>query len=117
MKSKINKSTLIKTIQKNRDSHRAIFEKAIKAYQKKLEKILLDKLEQVKKGSKIKTYFNLPEPEDHTKDYDRVLQMLEMEVGDTIELEENEFSQFVMDNWVWKNEWVNNTLAYTNIKP
>ena len=114
MKTEVKKDVLIKTIQENRGNHRAIFEKAIKAYQKKLEEILLDKLKRVRKGSKIQMYFSLPQPEDHTKDYDRILQMLNMEIKETIELEENEFSQFVMDDWAWKNEWVSNTLAYTN---
>lgn len=116
MKTEVKKDDLTKTIQKNRDNHKAIFDKAVKAYQKKLEEILLEKLKRVRRGSKIQMFFNLPQPEDHTKDYDRILQMLSMEIGDTIELGEGEFSKFVMDDWAWKSEWVSNTLSYTNTK-
>jgi hypothetical protein len=46
----------------------------------------------------------LPEPQDHTIDYDRVIKMLEMSVDSLIELDEGAFDQYVMDNWSWKGD-------------
>lgn len=46
-----------------------------------------------------------PAPEDHTREYDRVIRMVEMEVRDEIEIVERDFQSFVMDDCDWSANW------------
>lgn len=41
-------------------------------------------------------------PEDHTADYDRVIDMFELAKTELITLNEQQFAQYVRDEWEWK---------------
>jgi len=107
MNTKISKEKLLKVIKENRDKHRSIFLEAIEGYQKEA------KINKLKEGKTIDQYINLPIPVDHTPEYNRVIRMIEMDVRINIELGENEFAQYVMDDWQWKREWVGTVSNYT----
>ena len=96
----------------NRDAHRAIFEEAQGHYRDQLIKELDTMLEDARQGRKIRRAVSLPEPEDHTSDYDRVLRMLEMSVHEEVDLSEQDFQYFVMDNWGWQSSFATNTAIY-----
>ncbi len=110
---KIKRSELLDVIKINHLKHKAMFDEAMVGYEKELEKVLSEKLEMVRAGSRIEKSIRLPEPEDHTGDYQRIIRMLVMDVRDTIDLDERQFAEYVMDDWIWKKEWVTNNLAYT----
>lgn len=111
MKTRILKEELLEVIEENMSTHRDIFLKAIDGYKKEAINQLEEMLERVKKGNTISGYWNLIVPEDHTPEYERTIKMIEFDTRDEIELNENEFSQFVMDNWAWKKDWsASNTL-------
>jgi len=61
-------------------------------------------LKDARNGKMIRRRITLPEPQDHTNDYDRVITMLEMSVDSVIELDDVAFDQYVMDNWSWKGD-------------
>ena len=44
------------------------------------------------RGCAIDQYMRLPEPEDHTDDYERILRMAQMSVDDVIELSADDFA-------------------------
>ncbi|HXM03797.1 MAG TPA: hypothetical protein VN939_14390 [Chthoniobacterales bacterium] len=54
----------------------------------------------------------MPEPVDHTADYDRVISMLEMSAQDLVQVSAEQFDQYVLDNWRWRrfanetNQWL-----------
>ncbi|KKK59533.1 hypothetical protein LCGC14_3033420 [marine sediment metagenome] len=110
---KIKRLELLTVIKENHLKHKTIFNEAMKGYANELEKVLSEKLEMVRAGSKIEKSIRLPEPEDHTGDYERIMKMLDMDVRETIELDERQFAEYVMDDWIWKQEWVANNSAYT----
>lgn len=60
-------------------------------------------LSDARSSKPIRRSISLPEPIDRTKDYDRVIAMLEMSVEDEVELEEHDFDRYVLDNWEWKD--------------
>ncbi len=96
----------------NRNRHRRIFEEAQGHYREQAIKELDQMLADAREGRVIKRMVILPEPEDHTDDYDRVLRMLEMSVHDETELSENDFEMFVMDRWGWERSFDTSTRAY-----
>lgn len=51
-------------------------------------------------------------PVTHEKDYEQVIQMLQMSTDDTITLEADEFACYVMDDWSWKREFQQVTSFY-----
>jgi hypothetical protein len=108
----VNKAALIETLQRNRSEHRSIFEQAQQVYRQKWIDILDQRLEDAKNGERINRVFYLPEPEDHTSDFDTALDMLAWEVGDTVDLDEHTFRRLVRNEWAWRASFAANTAAY-----
>lgn len=108
----MKRESLIEIIKKNRDEHRDTFLEAQKSYREEVIAALDKMLSDARMGNKIKRQITLPEPEDHTKEYDAIILMLEMCVSDTIEVDSHEFQQYVMDEWGWKRNWIENTASY-----
>lgn len=108
----VKKSELLEVVKKNRDNHRAVFLKAQEGYRKAVIKELDDMLEQARKGDKIKRAVTLEAPHDHTGEYDEVIAMLEMSVDNLIELQRQEFNQYVLDKWSWSEYDFANKTAY-----
>lgn len=108
----VKRNELLQTVKENRDEHRAVFEKAQEGYRAKAIELLDQRLEEARQGGQIDTSFSLPVPQDHTADYDRVIKMLEMSVDEQIELDEDYFAQYIMDDWSWKRQFVTTNAFY-----
>lgn len=109
---RVKKDELLEKMKKNREGHRALFEKAVIGYRKALLERLEGMIADIKRGSRVEQTIRLPEPADHTKDYDCVISMLEMSTEDEIDLDSRSFSHYVMDDWAWKDEWVASNSVY-----
>lgn len=110
----VDKAKLLETLHTNRETHRGFFEKALEGYQKRALDILTNHIKLIKAGKVEKIYVMLPEPSDHTDDYDRAIATLEWTVFDEVELTIKEFDMYVRDNWAWKNEFTTTNSLYTN---
>ena len=110
---RINRDEFVAKVQKNRDAHRSVFEHALEGYRERWIEELERRLQDVRRGRAIDQYFRLPEPENHTGDYDRVLTMARMSVDEVVELSEDEFAMYVMDQWAWKNDFARTATMYT----
>jgi hypothetical protein len=109
---KVRKDELRTIVQVNRDSHRTVFEKALEVYRSRMIDYLEHMMDDIKHGRKVEHFIRMPEPEDHTDDYDRVLKMIDMSVDDEMVIGSSEFAQYVMDDWKWKESFANNTGSY-----
>lgn len=107
-------SDLKKALEKNKKAHRAEFEKALDGWKAKVT----EKLEKSYQDALAKKIwieaFHLPKPQDHTEDYEQAIEMLKHEQRTEITLSTQEYAQFVMDNWGWKQQFTASTAAYTN---
>jgi hypothetical protein len=109
----VKKIDLIRTLEKNRHEHQANFEKACDLYQRRAEEALTALMERIRKGDRVALIVHdVRVPERHTGDYTRVIGMLAMHQGDTIELSEAAYTQYVDDEWEWKRSWFANTMGY-----
>lgn len=123
----MNVSKVLETVKENRKTHKEDFilalngykiksEEKFRKYTKQFKQNLLDfdiepKNLQVSLGS-----FNLPIfPENHLAEYDRVIKMLEMTTQKEIELDHKEFSNYIMDNWDWKNSFKTIVSGYASV--
>ena len=108
----VSKGNLLLKLRANRDAHRSLFLKAQEGYRAAVIEELDRMLAEARTGKPIRRAINLAEPQDHTEDYDRVIAMAEMEVGDIIELTDDEFAQYVLDQWDWRHLVLATNTAY-----
>jgi len=108
----VDRNDLLKRIKENREQHRSVFEAALKGYRTKVISELDKSLADAKAGRNFRTFIALAEPVDQTKDYDRIIGMLEMSVDQTIDLTEDQFSQYVLDDWSWKRNFTEINTSY-----
>ena len=115
---KVNRDRLLLEVKANRDKHQAVYQQACEGYRTKmieeLEK-LLQKAKDSKVGEHISRHIQLPEPENHLDDYDRIISMLEMSIQVEIELNAVEFDQYVRDKWSWSHETMIKNMSYISM--
>lgn len=105
----VNKAELLEKIKQNRADHRAIFEEALDGFRAQAIEVLNRALDNVKAGNRQDISISRLVPRDHTGDYDRAIAMIEMSLGETIVLSEDDFAQYVMDDWGWQRSFLSNT--------
>lgn len=111
-KIRLQKADLLAAIQENREGHRAIYEQALEGYKDQVREELEDYLRKIDKDMILQVRIALPMPEEHLKDYDRIIRAIEMSIDEVIELNEYEFAQYVMDDWGWKNSFEASNTGY-----
>ena len=115
----VRKGELLKVLRDNRETHIKEYESAMQVYKEdvlaKLEEMLATAKEEMSKDKpKFKLNVNLAEPTSYVDSYDTAIRMLEMSTDDKIELSNQEFSQYVEDNWSWKNTFSLVTGSYNS---
>lgn len=108
----VDKEELLAIIKKNRDNHRAVYEEAFEGYRKECIRILEENLKLLRSGKKVAVVFYEQAPQDHTNDYNLVIRMLEMDVSKQVELDVQQFTNYVDDNWNWKQQFVTSNAKY-----
>jgi len=97
----VDKGELLGVLRANRDRHRDAFLKAQDGFRKRAIAELDRSLADARAGNAVRLAFHLPEPADHTEDYDREIRMLEMHQEPTVRIRSSLFDQIVMDRWGW----------------
>ncbi len=113
MTVEVEVSALTYKLTQNRDAHRELFLEALDGYKLAMLAALETRIQQVMENKQVNQYLGLPEPEDHTADYDRVISMLSMHTKPTLVIGAGDYAQFVMDDWDWKRKWVASNSAYS----
>lgn len=108
----VNRTELLTKLRDNRVQHRSMFEAALEKYRERCILELESRLEDIRAGYGINVLVNLPVPQDHTSDYDRVILQAEMSISDEITLTDQEFEAYVMDNWKWKQQFTTTNASY-----
>ena len=108
----VQKQALLDALQANKDAHRAEFLRAQEGWRNLVIEELDRRLADFRASRRVLASFNYPEPEDHTRDYLRIIRMVEMEVSPTITIPEADFARYVMDDWEWKANWTATNTRY-----
>lgn len=93
---KIKKKELIKKIKENKDAHIVDYQEAVIAYKNEAEKQLKQQLKDLKGGS-LDVKLKITSPVDKSDEYDKIITMFEWETRDEVELTQNEFNEYVLD--------------------
>lgn len=95
-KIRVDKDKLIAKIKENKKNHIEEFAKAVVAYKEEALRQLNILTEKVDKGA-LNIKLDLISPVDNSENYDKIIQMFEWEVAEFVELEQNEFLEYVQD--------------------
>lgn len=109
---KVDKKELLDILIKNREEHIKIFHLAVTQYEQEITAYLHLQLELVREHKWIKHRIDLPVPENHADDYDRVISMLGRHVGDTIVIPEGTYRNYVDNEWSWSQAFLINSTSY-----
>jgi hypothetical protein len=114
----VRKQDLQEILRKNRKEHRAIFLEAQKKYRELVIKELDEQLQSARERGQfnVRKLVQIVAPEDHTRDYDVALQMLDMAVGRDISIDRADFIRYVRDEWEWSSRWAQSSSNYVSSK-
>jgi hypothetical protein len=103
---------LIEQIKSNRARHAEEYALAMEEYRKAIVEELHHKLAAAQAGHDINHIMQTVRPTQYLKDYDRAISMLGFTSDREVELDQDTYAQLVLDEWNWKNEFVNSTHTY-----
>lgn len=110
---KVKKADLLKKLRQNRAEHREVFEEASEEFRKEVIRVLDERLADAKAGRRIQLRMNLVQPMDQTEEYDQAIAMCEMSVDDDITLSHENFRNYVLDRWQWRDQFIASNVAYS----
>jgi hypothetical protein len=106
----VDRDELLEVLEKNRNAHKGAFDLAFERFRKEAIEWFKGRLDSLNKGELPSTWFNLPIPEDHTSDYNRLIDMVGMHKMSTLNITMREYQNYVDDEWPWTaNETTTNT--------
>lgn len=120
-----DRQKLVLRIQENRDNHVATYEEAWQGYLIEVQEQLDELAKSVRKSAKalrdagsvkefpadVETgfYVDATPPQNHSDEYDRVIDMLVFTDEEKITLTPQEFNQYVRDEWSWSQQFASST--------
>lgn len=108
---------LLEILKINKENHARIVKEAREGYVKEAEKILRERLNELlakaRDGKIVDLRFNLSPPQDYTEIYDSFIGMLEMHTDSEIDLDGEQYRNFVEDKWDWTEIFYASNSAYS----
>jgi hypothetical protein len=112
----IKKSVLLEKLKSNRAAHIEKYDKAMVGYKIAAHTAYVNALKNLKENGKVtSTFMELQEPEQHIKEYDTVLLMLEFSTDGSFELTRQQFQSYIQDDWSWTSSFKLETAGYIGI--
>lgn len=112
---RMHRTVLLDELKKNRETHTKEYKEAVTGWVEAYAKALDDHAEKTKAlADKARSsqgvlhdldfeYPDLPQrPQDHTKDYDKIIRRMELSIDEEIFLSHRDFDKYVLDEWSWK---------------
>ena len=109
----VKKDELLAIMKKNRTEHHDIVVEAQEGFRQKVIERLDEMLKLAAEGKKIDINVGLTMPQDYTKDYDRVIGMLELDINETVELDQSQYTSWVQDEWGWQRSFTTSNSSYS----
>ncbi len=110
----VETGALLATVEENLTNHRQKFEEAMKGYKTKAINLLEDHITLIMDNAPEKVVVSLPWPEDHSADYERVIEMLKWTTDTHLELSEQDFATYVLDQWGWQEGFSQTYAMYSS---
>jgi hypothetical protein len=111
---KIKTNELLAVLKKNRQTHEVDYNESMKGYREAVVHEIESALKKAKNGQDVHNFIRAVRPTSYLKSYDTIIRMIEMSSEDTVELTMQEFSQYVEDEWQWKEAFAATRMVYNN---
>jgi hypothetical protein len=110
----VKKDELLARLQAGKTEHSAKVVRSQEVYRSRIVAELDARLKDARGGKNIDPGFLhlLPVPRDFTAEYDRAIARYTWEVADQVQLSEQDFNRYVLDEWEWQNQFFASTSAY-----
>lgn len=108
----VSKKELLEKLEANRTRHAELYKEAQEGFRQLAIEKMEENLSKAKDGGSIELYIQLQPPQDHTEEYDNIIEMVKMSVDDQIELMAHDFQQFVLDKWQWSRQVLEVNTSY-----
>ena len=93
---RVNKAKLIAKIEENKARHIKTYAKAVVAYKAEALKQLAEQTKIAEEGG-LMVKISLTTPVDNRLNYDKIIAMFDWDVADEVELEQQEFNEYIQD--------------------
>lgn len=113
---RINKDFLLKKLETNRKSHETIYKKAMQKWHLQVIDTLKKELKKVKVDKEHQPSCFVAKPDSHVKEYDGTIALLKASLDEEFVLTSFEFSQYVRDEWGWKDVFMTTVSGCLNYK-
>lgn len=114
-KIQVSKQELLEKLRENKAIHIKEYKEVYAEYQSdtiaKMKK-LLAAAKKVEPLTPIQYNTELTPPQTHAEDYEIVIQMLEFSVEDTVEIDQRQFEQYILNKWDWTRRFEMSKTAY-----
>ena len=113
----VKRDDIIDALHQGLKKHKIEYRNAVSEYEEACVKFLEEALEHVKSGvfDREKITLSLIKPENYSDEYQRILDMLEYSVDETLTLDADTFRAYFKGEWSWQarfNDIVGSTKAY-----
>lgn len=108
----VKKTELLDTLRTNLENHKKDYDEALLGFKDAAKIKLEEHLDLLKTSGKVILSLGLTVPVEYSKEYNRVIKMLEMSTAEEITISESQFTQYVMDDWAWKSTFTANSQMY-----
>ncbi len=93
--------------------HKAILEEAWVGFKKDAVERLAKVLDQLEKGDRAGVSVYVEAPEDHTREIELAIAMLEATTQDHVALGSRDFANYVLGNWEWNERFLLSNAKYS----
>ena len=97
----VSRIAMLAALRAARELHIAEYKEARADYEAAVIKFLSNALERAKNGDFKEVKINFHPPVDHTAEYDDVIEMMEVSVDDTINLDRETYKAYYKNEWSW----------------
>ncbi len=105
----VNRNDLLTALKQNLTVHEAEYNEALVEFKASLEqdlKLALKKVQKTTDPLALKKFnFSVQFPSDHRTQYKEVIEMLEMSVDETINLDAESFKAYFKNEWYWQESF------------
>ena len=113
---RVSKDFLLEKLRANRESHTSIYKEAFDKWHEQIVDVLKEELKKVEEDKGYYPTIYVPQPSNHTKDYDRTIAQLEASLDSEFLLSSSEFAKYVQDEWDWKDSFTTTVSGCLNYK-
>jgi hypothetical protein len=108
----VPREKLLATLRENRAKHADEYAAAHDGWEEARIAYLRETLAKAEAGEDFDIHFSGPEPREWLDDYDTAIAMLDWSQEEWIELSREEFQQYVLDEWKWKDVFRSTNVGY-----